>query len=263
VDAELSIRNNDALTSLVGLENLTSVGGDLWIRDNNVLTNLCALYNVNLDGFLDIRYNTMLSMDTANALETQLRINGFSGIAQIHDNNGSGLVRCDYPGDYKIDHIDTSGDIETLYNYKGVTGNLRILYTSLTSLSALSNLTSVGGGLEIFSDDDLTSLTGLENITSVGGLSIYENIALTSISALSNITGSLSGSLIIEYNDVLTNLTGLENITSVGYLSIYENDALTSISALSNITSVDDLWIGNNYALTNLTGLENLNSVGG
>jgi hypothetical protein len=34
-------------------------------------------------------------MDTALALEAQLRNNGFTGTAYIHDNNGSGLVSCD------------------------------------------------------------------------------------------------------------------------------------------------------------------------
>jgi hypothetical protein len=34
-------------------------------------------------------------MDTAYALETQLRNNGFTGTADIHDNNGTGLVTCE------------------------------------------------------------------------------------------------------------------------------------------------------------------------
>ena len=41
-------------------------------------------------------------MDTAYALETQLRENGFTGVAGIDNNNGSGLVSCDgvvIPGD--------------------------------------------------------------------------------------------------------------------------------------------------------------------
>jgi hypothetical protein len=77
---------------------------DLGIDNNTALTNLCALYNANVAGDeLSISDNTLLSMDTANALEAQLRINGFKGTASILNNNGSGLVTCD-------NDIDTDND---------------------------------------------------------------------------------------------------------------------------------------------------------
>jgi hypothetical protein len=96
VSENLFIYGNDALTNLNGLSGLSGVEGNLYIQQNSVLTNLCALYNVNLFGDnLYIYNNTSLSMDTAYALEAQLRSNGFTGIADIHDNNGSELVSCD------------------------------------------------------------------------------------------------------------------------------------------------------------------------
>jgi hypothetical protein len=48
-------------------------------------------------------------------------------------------------GNYIIDNNDTSGDIAVLSDCTEVTGSLTIRYTSLTSISALSNLTSVNG----------------------------------------------------------------------------------------------------------------------
>jgi hypothetical protein len=106
VGSFLSIYNNDALTSLNGLKNLTSVSGNLMITNNDVLTNLCALYNVILYGNLNIYDNLELSMETAYVLETQLRSNGFIGTADIRDNSGSGQVFCDYDGDTVNDDID-------------------------------------------------------------------------------------------------------------------------------------------------------------
>ncbi|MFZ9888596.1 MAG: hypothetical protein ACO3JL_13945, partial [Myxococcota bacterium] len=51
--------------------------------------------------------------------------------------------------------------------------------SSLTSLSGLEGLTSVGGEFEIIDNDALTSLSGLEGLTSVGGnLNIYTSSAL-------------------------------------------------------------------------------------
>ena len=100
VGNDLGIIYNTSLTSLTGLNNLTTVSGDLYIDNNDALTNLCALYNVNLGGdSLNIYSNTVLSMDTAYALETQLINNGFTGTADIHDNNGSGLVSCENDDD--------------------------------------------------------------------------------------------------------------------------------------------------------------------
>jgi hypothetical protein len=111
VGGSLGIGYNTSLTNLSGLENLTSVGEDLYIYSNDALTNLCALYNVNLAGIeLEISNNTNLSMDTANALETLLRDHGFTGISDIYDNNGSGLVSCDIDEDGVFDDFDECED---------------------------------------------------------------------------------------------------------------------------------------------------------
>jgi hypothetical protein len=114
----LRIRYNDSLTSLSGLDNIASMGenflsAEFYIYNNYALTNLCALYNVILDGDnLGIYENTNLSMATANALETQLRINGYTGAAYISDNYGSGLVSCaDADEDGISDYIDNCPDI--------------------------------------------------------------------------------------------------------------------------------------------------------
>jgi hypothetical protein len=96
VSEGLYIYDNNALSSLNGLENITSVGRDLWIFNNERLFNLCGLYNINLSGTeLKIYSNETLSMDTAYALEDRLRSKGFTGTADIHDNNGTGLVTCE------------------------------------------------------------------------------------------------------------------------------------------------------------------------
>ena len=114
LSGSLKIMSNGALTSLSGLQNLTSVGGYLYILEFDLLTNLCALYNVNLDGNLYIYNNLLLSMDTAYALETQLRSNGFTGTANIHDNDGTVQVFCDNDNDTVYDDIDNCPNIGNL-----------------------------------------------------------------------------------------------------------------------------------------------------
>jgi len=111
VGSFLRIYDNDALTSLTGLENLTSVDSYLKIYDNDALANLCALYNISGISDLDIFQNTLLSMNTAYALETQLRYNGYTGPANIYDNNGTVQVFCDNDDDAVYDDTDNCPNI--------------------------------------------------------------------------------------------------------------------------------------------------------
>ena len=130
----------------------------------------------------------------------------------------------------------------------------------LKNLDELSNITSVGGLIQIGGNNNLTDLGGLSNISFVGeALIINYNDALTNLNGLSNVT-SVGDYLIINSNGALTNLDGLSNITTVGgYLSIENNDALTNLDGLFNITTVGgNLRIINNSALSNCCGIQNL-----
>src|SRR5690606_10972049 len=72
-------------------------------------------------------------------------------------------------------------------NCTEISGGL-FIYGNITDLSPLSNLTSIGGHLQISDTYTLTNLDGLSNLTSIGGyLAIYNNQALTDISGLQNI----------------------------------------------------------------------------
>jgi hypothetical protein len=107
VGGPLSIRGNNILSSLSALSNLTSISGELYISGAAGLINLCALYNVSLYGdYLAIYGNEYLSMDTANALETQLRYNGFNGTSDIYNNTGLTQAFCDNDKDTVYDDTD-------------------------------------------------------------------------------------------------------------------------------------------------------------
>src|SRR5690606_28205970 len=136
----------------------------------------------------------------------------------------------------------TQADIDALAihypNCTEISGYPYISGSTITDLSPFSNLTSIGGYLDIYITPNLTDLDGLSNLTSVGGyLSIAHNSSSTSLNGLSNLT-SVGGFLYIEYNQNLTNLDGLSNLTSVGgYLYINSNSNLTNLDGLSNLTS--------------------------
>ena len=153
---------------------------------------------------------------------------------------------------------------------------------SITSLQALTNITTVGNTLQIggnvnnysVGNDLLITLDGLNNITSVGGLAVSFNDILTDLDGLSSLE-QISGSVWIGGNSALTDIDGLANVTRVRSITIggtagilsngnpSGNPALTNIDGLANLTSVgDDLFIYNNGALTNIDGLASVTSVG-
>lgn len=154
------------------------------------------------------------------------------------------------------------------FNYTKVTGNLLIHGfedQTITNLEGLSNLSSIGGNLEIWVNNNLESLEGLESITSIeGNLYILENQALTNLTGLDGII-SIGGSFILNNNDALISLDGLSNLTSVeGEFRVFWNDVLTSFNDLDAITSIGgDLSIWDNDNLINLNGLETLTTLGG
>ncbi|MBK9736969.1 MAG: hypothetical protein IPO92_19270 [Saprospiraceae bacterium] len=73
----------------------------------------------------------------------------------------------------------------------------------------------------------------------------------------------IDGKLQIENNPVLTSLQGMQNIVSVGSLEVLTNPLLTSL-AFNALTQTDgDIFIGYNWILADLSGLSSLSFVDG
>lgn len=156
-----------------------------------------------------------------------------------------------------------------LVNYPNCTeisGKLQIgtgTVNAITSLTPLSNLTTVQGELRISTNYSLTSLSGLENITSVGSLFVgYNSNQLTSLSGLNGLE-TITGNATIGYNDSLTTLTGLDNLQTIGgFLWIYSNTNLNSISSLNNLTTIANwLQIAVSSNMNSISGFQNLTQV--
>lgn len=154
------------------------------------------------------------------------------------------------------------------FKYTKITGNLLIHGfndNSISNLNGLSNLSSVEGDIEIWTNHNLETLEGLESLTSIGGnLDIVENNTLKNLNGLEGII-SIEGTLRLNNNDALISLEGISNLASIGLnFRVYWNDVLTSFNDLDAITSVGgyiDIWDNDN--LINLNGLETLTTLGG
>ncbi len=246
VGGNLNISFNPALTSLTGLDALSSVLS-LIIEDNLALTEFCSLFPLlNING-LNGGY-----IVTGNAINPTQQ--------QIIDAGACGTFNGNVTLSTQADVISFGAN-----NYSTITGDLTISGSDINDLSPLSTLTSVEGFLYIRDNSALQSLAGLDALTSVGGsLLIRNNAALTSLTGLDALE-SVGGFLEISNNSSLTSLAGLDALNSVeGFLYIQDNTALTSLSGLDALTSVGGtLLIQNNSALTSLTGLDAITSVGG
>ncbi len=218
IQGHFIMQGNSSLTSLMGLENLNSIGLSIQILNNDGLTNLSGLEGLSsVGGWFTLWYNSNLT-----------NLTGLEGLTSI----GESLQ---------------------------ITRN-----SSLCTLTGLEQLNFIGDDLDINDNWYLTSLIGLNNLTSIqGGLFIASNYSLINLTGLDGLT-TIGGWLHMRYNDDLISLTGLENLTSIGgYLYIGEpyggNPVLVDISALSGLTSIGGgLMVNHNNALNSLTGLDNI-----
>jgi Secretion system C-terminal sorting domain/Receptor L domain len=189
IGGDMSVYGNDALTSLSGLDNLTSIGGDLGVGSTtmNSLSGLDKLTSIG--GSLGVGHNhVMTSLSGLNSLTS---IGGVLGVSQ----------------NAVLTSLNGLNSLTSIGGWVQMVSNI-----ALTSLNGLENLTSIGGFLQIVGSNSLTNLNGLENLTSIGGdLALSYNDSLMSLSGLDSLT-SIARHLEIQNNPMLTSLSGLDKI---------------------------------------------------
>lgn len=202
---------NPSLSSIAGLANLTSLGGNLYLQGNISLTNLEGFEGLDsIGGNLQIEWNPLLS--TLEGLNNLTYINGGFGLGSAYPPNSNVLTSM-----AGLENLTYIGD-----------GLLILGNPLLASLQGLDNVTSIGGDLSIECNDTLVSLSGLDNVTSIGGeLQIRDNDDLLSLSGLDNIDANSINDLEITFNSALSNCE-VESICDYltspnGSIIIYEN----------------------------------------
>jgi hypothetical protein len=187
---------NDSLSSLAGLENLTTIEGTFDIGDsfaggNPKLINLTGLDNLSYIGG-DLRIYDNLVLTSLTGLENLKTING-------------GLVIGGDPTSWGDAGNPSLKNISALVNISHLNTTLRILYNdSLTNLDGLDGLVSIGSDLWIEGNGSLSSLNGLENLSFIGDcLAINNNPELVSIDGIKNIEANSILNLHVRDNSLL------------------------------------------------------------
>jgi len=292
ISGNLTIEGND-ITSLVGLNSLTRVGGVLLIQENNILENLNGLNNISIVQNLNIKDNeTLKSLNGLNSLsvisqsfrlENNNSLVNLEGLDNLFITNSSflifsndslinlnGLLKSELSFNNAVISILSNNSLESLDGLNNLTevGSLFFIdNASLNSLSALENLTEIVFDLKVEGNSQLKTLDGLNNLTTIGGsLRLYDT-QLENVEALNGVT-SLSilrpnSELSIQNNAFIKNLKGLENVTALNRINAVNNNNLESFEGLENVTTIASFsTIKNNNLLINLTGLDNVNHLG-
>jgi hypothetical protein len=161
---------------------------------------------------------------------------------------------------------------------------------SLTDISALLGLTTVGPTIDILGNDNLASLHGLENVvdlsatdvgiefapvlTDIGAIArqhvhslTVTNSGLTNFLSWSSVANPVIDSLVLEQDNALTGLTGLGQqtggLSAATRIVILQNPVLSDVSALGGLTSLGDLDIEEcpgigSLAIPNVTSAGNI-----
>lgn len=165
VGSALSIVFNPALTSLAGLEGVTSVG-DLVVLHNAALTSLAGLKNLS-------------TVSSAIVMETNSALTSLAGLESLTSVGTNISLR-------------TNNLLVSLTGLEAITsigGSLTIVgHAALTSLAGLNNLASVGTFLFLHNNDALPSLVDLQSLSSVGG-----NLTVQSSDMLETCSCGLAG----------------------------------------------------------------------
>lgn len=191
-----------------------------------------------------------------NLFDTQAQIDSFPFLFPNCTNIDGNLQLGEFGSDIT--------NFDSLQQLTSVTGDLVIFYNqNISTLNGLHNLTEVGGKLNIVKNS-ITSLTGLEKLVTVGtDLIINDNDSLINLVGLDKIS-LIGDEMFIFENDNLENLHGLENLIATSGLRVHENKSLQNFEGLNNVTLIDGSFdIVSNDALINFEGLEKVDSITG
>lgn len=203
----LTIRSCSQLPSLVGLDQITSIGTDLFIIEND---------HVDLDNLSGLG----LLATVPNSITIRLNDN-------LEDLFGLATITGAITGQIKITHNPKLTDITPLNGITSTGSDVTIKVNNLSNLTGLENIQTIGGFLNVREEPSLTDISALSTLTSVGNntLNISDNPLLTTLTGLENVT-SINGSLYLSGNAELGDCNAV--------CSILLNDQATSYTVGGN-----------------------------
>ncbi len=204
IDGEVIITNNNQLTNIDGLSNISSVGS-LFITSNKALPNLDGLSNLISvgDQMVIIDNDKLANIDSLSKLTI---LNNVSIIENKSLTNIDGLINLTSVGEAvgiiqnrALVNLDGLSNLSSVDGVVAITGNVK-----LTNVNGLSNISNIGEWLQIVGNDSLRHLDGLYNLNYIGGdLEVSGNLSLTDCCGIQNLLstpGAIGGDIIMFDN---------------------------------------------------------------
>jgi hypothetical protein len=238
---EFHIRNTK-LTSLSGLENVTSVN-NIFIYYNAQLLSLDGLKNLkSSDGSVEIVNNDALT--STSGLMSLEKV----GLA-INLNDKSFAS----PG-----LANEKLSVISLPSLRKVASDLDFRDINAATSINLPLLDSIGGSILIRGAGNIVDLAGISNLKYIGGDLSIGTSGITTLSGMNKIN-SVGGTVYIGGNPNLTNLTGLNLLKDIkDSIIITTNNKLNNISALGVTRTAKKVTITSNPLLSNLCPIKPL-----
>ena len=225
IEGAASISGNLLLERLDGLDRLESIGGDFIVVRNWELVDISGLGALeSVGGRFTLDRNVALeSLDGLDALVTVPGALALLGNAALADIGGlsaletvGGLTVRGSPLLTSLDGFPAFGTLDHL-RLEGL--------ALLADLSALESVTNVRGDLAIVDCPAITSLATFAALDDLAGELTIQGTGVTSLAGLDALQGTVRGVHIVDNVD-LTTLSGLGPITTVGDVTIESNDLL-------------------------------------
>ncbi len=246
------------VNSVVGLDSLQRVGGDLVLNFNRKLHSITALISLTeIEG--DFKFDGSPDLESLSGLESLQSVGkslklDFLGITTLQ-----GLDALTEIGESLFIGCRELRTLAGLDNLETLGGGIYIVGTPLNDITALGKLKTIPWTVT-FKGTRLRNFRGLDSIKILHQMEVIWNDSLESFKGLENIA-SIKNMLSIDGNNELSHLHGLSSLTSVKQLNIVNNDALIDLTDLQINQITEGLVIEDNDALTHLGGLENLSAI--
>ena len=263
----ITIQNNPNLISLNGLSGITS-SNSLWVNNNDSLTNLNGVENMSISGnILAIERNDMLTDITALSGNLgqfdQIQIKENPLLSSLSGIEGVNLIASDASG------LSIGGNalsnLDLLSTITNAPDNLFISCPNITNVLGLSNMQGELEILLIQNNSLITNFTGLEGITGIKQeLRIINNNSLQSFSGIENVQNSNvtvpSLLALITNNPQLTDISSISNIeiNSLSFILLENNPLLATCSNTLICNAID---LGNIGLNSNASGCNTIPEV--
>ncbi len=253
------IENNIALKSLKGLERLSGNDGRLWIINNDELTDLNGLNNISFNNFGAIKIEGCEKLRNVNGLE---KLEWIQFELYIRDNPAlvdiSSFRNLTEIINGRI-HIERNASLQNVYGFEKLHTVVGVQIFDNNKLSDLNGFKNIDKFdlLFIRNNDALKDLSGFENVTTVSVLKIEDSPFLNSLKGLQNLK-NVTSELQIR-NTGLTNLAGLENLSEAKTFNLIDNEKLLSLEGISKLTKLHTLALTRSPLIKSLLGLNLIN----